>query len=141
MTYLPIGASHNMSRQIMAPSLWAALHSSEKRLGIIHHHITFDNSKANCQVEWTIRMVKACIQCGLKKEPASFWMNHLASALLLLCMTASWMMGVAPFLLATGHQPLLPSLAIPGLPSLPDQPTPDEEEAYLAEVSCIVVWL
>ena len=27
------------------------------------------------------------------------------------------------------------------LPSLPNQPTPDEEEAYLAEVSCIVEWL
>ena len=29
-------------------------------------------------------------------------------------------------------------MAIPGLPSLPDQPTPDEEETYLAKVSRIV---
>ena len=29
-------------------------------------------------------------------------------------------------------------MAILGLPSLPDQPTPDEEETYLAEVSHIV---
>ena len=29
-------------------------------------------------------------------------------------------------------------MAIPGLPSLPDQPTLDEEEAYLTEVSCII---
>ena len=56
-------------------------------------------------------------------------------------MTASRMTGVAPFLLATGQQPLLPSMAIPGLLSLPDQPTLDEEETYLAKVSCIVEWL
>ena len=47
-------------------------------------------------------------------------------------------MGVALYLLATSRQPLLPSIAIPGLPSLPDQPTPDEEETYLAKVSRIV---
>ena len=45
------------------------------------------------------------------------------------------------YLLATGQQPLLPSMAIPGLPSLPDQPTLDEEEAYLAKVSHIIKWL
>ena len=50
-------------------------------------------------------------------------------------------MGIAPYLLVTGRQLLLPSIAIPGLLSLPDQPTPDEEEIYLAEVSCIGEWL
>ena len=108
-----------------------------KGLGIIHHHITVGNSKANGQVEWTIKMLKDCIWHGLTKEPATFWMNHLALALLLLCMTAGRMMGIAPYLLATSQQPLLPSMAIPGLPSLPDQMTPDEEEMYLTEVSCI----
>ena len=53
-------------------------------------------------------------------------------------MTASRIAGVAPYPLATSQQPLLPSIAVPGLPSLPDQPTPDEEETYLAKVSCIV---
>ena len=48
------------------------------------------------------------------------------------------MMQVMPFLLATGQQPLLPSMAIPGLPSLPDQSTLDEEEAYLTKVNHIV---
>ena len=37
-------------------------------------------------------------------------------------------MGVMPYLLETSRQPLLPSMAIPGLPSLPDQPTPDEKK-------------
>ena len=32
-------------------------------------------------------------------------------------------------------------MAVPELPSLPDQLTPDEEETYLSEVSCIVEWL
>ena len=32
-------------------------------------------------------------------------------------------------------------MAMPGLPFLPNQPTPDEEEIYLAKVSCIVEWL
>ena len=48
------------------------------------------------------------------------------------------MMGIVPYLLATGQQLLLPSITVPGLPSLPDQLTPDEEETYLAEVSRIV---
>ena len=73
--------------------------------------------------------------------PTTFWMNHLAPALLLLHMTVSRMMGIVPYLLATGRQPLLPSIAIPGLTFLPDQPTPDEEEMYLTEVSRIMEWL
>ena len=91
-----------------------------KGLGIVHHHITIGNSKANGQVEWMIRMLKDCVRRGLTKMPVTFWMNHLAPALLLLRMTASRMTGIAPYLLATGRQPLLPSIAIPGLPSLPD---------------------
>ena len=62
----------------------------------------------------------------------------LALALLLLYMTVSRMTGIAPYLLATGQKLFLPSMAIPGLPSLPDQPTPDEEEIYLTKVSHIV---
>ena len=72
-----------------------------KGLGIVHHHITIGNSKANMQVEQMIRMLKDCIQHGLTKAPATFWTNHLALALLLLCMTVSRMMGVVPYLLAT----------------------------------------
>ena len=86
-------------------------------------------------------MLKDCIWHGLTKEPATYWTNHLALALLLLCMTASRMMGIMPFLLAMGQQPLLPSMAIPGLPSLPNQPTLDKEEGYLAEVNHIAEWL
>ena len=109
-----------------------------KGLGIVHHHITVGNSKANGQVELTIRTLKDCIRRGLTKMPATFWMNHLAPALLLLCMTVSRMAGIAPYLLATGRQPLLLSIAIPGLPSLPDQLTPDKEETYLTKVSHIM---
>ena len=136
MTWLPVGVCHTTSRQITAPSLQAASYGSVK--GIVHHHITVGNSKADWQVEQMIRMLKDCIQCGLTKVLATFWMNHLALALLLLCMTASKMSSVVLFLLAMGCQPLLPSMAISGLPSLPKQLTPDEEEAYLAKISHIV---
>ena len=97
-----------------------------KGLGIVHHHINVGNSKVNGQVEWTIRTLKDCIRCGLTKTPATFWTNHLAPALLLLRMTESRMTGIAPYLLVTGRQPLLLSIAVPGLPSLPDQPTPEQ---------------
>ena len=108
-----------------------------KGLGIVHHHITVGNSKANGQVEWTIRTLKDCIRRSLTKTPTTFWTNHLAPVLLLLRMTVSRMTGIAPYLLATGQQLLLPSIAIPRLPALPDQPTPDEEEAYFADISRI----
>ena len=108
-----------------------------KRLGIIHHHITISNSKVNGQVELTIRALKDCIWHGLTKAPTTFWMNYLALALILLRMTVSRMTGTVPYLLATSQQLLLPSIAIPGLPSLPDQPTLDKEETYLIEVSHI----
>ena len=72
-----------------------------KRLGIVYHHITIGNSKANGQVERMIRTLKDCIRRGLTKAPATFWTNHLALALLLLRMTVSKMMGIVPYLLAT----------------------------------------
>ena len=83
-------------------------------------------------------MLKDCIQRSLTKMPTTFWTNHLALVLLLLHMTVSRMTGIMPYLLVTGRQPLLLSIAVPGLPSLPDQLTPDEEETYLAKVSRIV---
>ena len=112
-----------------------------KGLGIVYHHITIGNSKANGQVKQTIRTLKDCIRRGLTKTPATFWTNHLSQALLLLRMTVSRMTGIAPYLLVMGQQPLLPSITVPGLPSLPDQPTPDKEEAYLTDISRIVEWL
>ena len=43
-----------------------------KGLGIIHHHITIGNSKANGQVEWMIRTLKDSIRCNLNKTPTTF---------------------------------------------------------------------
>ena len=50
-------------------------------------------------------------------------------------------MGIAPYLLATSQQPLLLSITVPGLPSLPSQLTLDKEKKYLAKVSRIMVQL
>ena len=72
-------------------------------------------------------MLKNYIECSFTKEPASYWTSPLALDLLLLYITASQMIGVAPFLLAMGCQPLLPSLATLGLPLLPDWSTLDGE--------------
>ena len=43
-----------------------------KGLGIVHHHITIGNNKANGQVKWMIRMLKDCIRRSLTKMPATF---------------------------------------------------------------------
>lgn len=74
-------------------------------LGIAHHHITVGNSKANGQVERTIRTLKETMRRGLTKDHTSFWSNHLGPALALLRFTPSRMTGFAPFTLATGHKP------------------------------------
>ena len=42
---------------------------------------------------------------------------------------------IVPYLLVMGCQPLLPSVAITGLPLLPEQPTLDKEEAYITKIS------
>ena len=51
------------------------------------------------------------------------------------------MASIAPYWLVTGQQLLLPSIIVQGLPSLPNQLTPDKEETYLTKVSHIVEWL
>ena len=96
-----------------------------KGLGIIHHHITIGNSKANGQVKQTIRMLKDCIRRGLTKMPTTFWTNHLALALLLLCMTVSRMTGITvsasnrPTTIVTKH--CHPRTTIPARPADPGQ--------------------
>ena len=47
-------------------------------------------------------------------------------------------MDIMLFILDTGQQLLLLSMAISGVPFLPNQLAPDEEEAHLTEVNCIV---
>ena len=137
MMWLPIEASHATSRQIRGTKFMGSFAWLYKGLGIIHHYIAIGNSKANGQVECRIRILKDYNWHGPKKEPASFWTNHLALSLLLLYVAVSQMVGVVLFLLAIFHHLLLPSLTIPGLPLLPNQLTLAEEEAYLAKGSHI----
>ena len=88
------------------------------------------NSKANGQVERTIRTLKETFRRMLTKEPATFWSNHLGPALAMLRFTSSRMTGLPPFTILTGRQPQLPSLPARTLPSLPHAPTAAQEEAY-----------
>ena len=66
----------------------------------------------------------------MTRDPRSYWSNHLAPGLAILCFTPSRSTGLTPFSLATGRQPQLPSLPARPLPELPPDPTPDQEEAY-----------
>lgn len=63
------------------------------------------NSKANGQVERTIRTFKEVFRRGKTKDPGSFWSNHLPAALAMLRFTPSRMTGLAPFAIATGRAP------------------------------------
>ena len=87
------------------------------------------NSKGNGQVERIIRTIKDALQHGLTKWEDTFWSDHLGPALMLLRFTVSRATGLAPFALATGRTPLLPSVVVPPLP-LPDEPGPEQEEQY-----------
>ena len=64
-----------------------------KGLGIVYHHITIINSKANRQVEKIIWILKEYHLIWLAKGA-----NHLALAPLLMCMIASHMIDIAPYL-------------------------------------------
>ena len=99
-------------------------------LGIVHHRITVGNSKANGQVERTIRTLKESIRRGLTRSPPSYWSNHLPAALAMLRFTPSRMTGLSPFSIAMGRVPQLPSLPAKPLPELPDEASPAEEEDY-----------
>ena len=115
-----------------------SFHRLCKALGIVHHRITVGNSKANGQVERTIRTLKEVIRRGLTKEPATFWSNHLGPALAMLRFTSSRMTGLPPFTIVTGRYPQLPSLPARPLPDLPAQPTPRQEETYFAAMAARV---
>ena len=104
-------------------------------MGIAHNRITVGNSKANGQVERTIRTLKETIRRGLTKDGASYWSNHLGPALAMMRFTPSRMTGLTPFAIITGRHPILPSLPAKPLPELPAEPTPEQEEAYYEAIS------
>ena len=79
-------------------------------MGITHHHITPGNSKANGQVERTIRTIKEVIRRGLTESPDSFWSDHMPAALLLLRHTLQCSTQLAPVTCLTGRRPVLPSM-------------------------------
>ena len=93
------------------------------------------NSKANGQVERTIRTLKEAIRRGLIKDPASYWSNHLGPALAMLRFTPSRMTGLTPFSLVTGRKPQLPSLPARPLPELPEEASAAQEEEYFEAFS------
>ena len=101
-----------------------------KGLGIVHHRITVGNSKANGQVERTIRTIKDGLRRGLTRHATSYWSDHLPAVLLMLRHTASRMTRTPPVTLLTGLSAALPSLTREPLPDLPAEPSEAEEQAY-----------
>ena len=101
-----------------------------KVLGIVHQQPTTGNSKGNGQVEQVIRTLKDAVRRGLTKTPDSFWSDHVCAALMLARFTTSRATGIAPFTLATGRQPLLPSIILPP-PPMVSEPSSEDEERYL----------
>ena len=83
------------------------------------------NSKANGQVERTIRTLKEIIRRQMAVAPVTFWSDHLPPALIALRHTTARSHGYPPFTVVTGLLPILPSdvTSTPELP--PDEATLD----------------
>ena len=95
--------------------------------GIVHRHITVGNSRANGQVERTIRTIKDIVRKCLSDHSDSFWSDHIPTALMAQRFTRHRKLGFPPFTLITGDSPLPPSYL---LEDPPEEGTPSPE-AYL----------
>ncbi|MEM7456641.1 MAG: PQQ-binding-like beta-propeller repeat protein, partial [Planctomycetota bacterium] len=69
------------------------------------------------------------------KQPQRYWSDHLAAALLLLRHTASRATGLAPITMLTARCPAVPPTLLPSLPTIPDEPSAEEEAQYYEAVS------
>ena len=67
------------------------------------------NSKANGQVERTIRTIKDIMQKEMAVAPDTYWSDHLPPVLIALRHTAARSHGFPPFTVLTGLLPVLPS--------------------------------
>ena len=78
-------------------------------MGVKLKRITVGNSRANGQVERTIRTVKDVIRRMLTAQPDSFWSDHLAPALMALRFTPHRVLKLPPFTVVSGRTPVPPS--------------------------------
>jgi len=105
--------------------------------GVRHDHITVGNSKANGQVERTIRTIKEVIRKGLTEDPESFWSDHLPAALIVLRHSMARGHGFPPFTIITGLLPVLPSnLTHRPVPAMPTGEVSEAEEAAYVDSMC-----
>ena len=70
---------------------------------------TVGNSKANGQVERTIRTIKDIMRKEMAVAPDTYWSDHLPPVLIALRHTAARSHGFPPFTVLTGLLPVLPS--------------------------------
>lgn len=92
-------------------------------LGVKHRRITVGNSRANGQVERTIRTIKDVIRKMQSEHANTFWSDHLPTALMALRFTAHKLLGMPPFVILTGQ------------PAVPPSHLLDEEEGELDVVT------
>ena len=67
------------------------------------------NSRANGQVERTIRTIKDILRRQLTEHPDSYWSDHLPTALLVLRLTIHKAINLPPFMVVTGTTATPPS--------------------------------
>ena len=82
------------------------------------------NSKANGQVERTIRTIKDVLRKQLAADPDGYWSDHVAAAIITLHLSLARSHGYPPFTIITGLLPVLPS----DLTEVPPPPAPPEGE-------------
>ena len=90
--------------------------------GVKHNKITVGNSKANGQVERTIRTIKDVLRKSMAADDDSYWSDHVAAALITLRHSLARSHGYPPFTIITGLIPVLPS----DLTEVPPPPAPPE---------------
>ena len=118
---------------------WAADFASLVQImGIRHSKITVGNSKANGQVERTIRTIKDVIRRCSTMGPPHYWTDDLPAALIALRHATSAAHGYPPFPVITGCVPVLPSDITTELTLPSDEWTPEEEEIYVESMVDIV---
>ena len=71
-------------------------------VGITRRRITVGNSRANGQVERTIRTIKDVIRRCQSVHPESYWTDHVPTALMALRFTRQRTIGFPPYTLITG---------------------------------------
>ena len=105
-----------------------------------HRHITVGNSKANGQVERTIRSIKTIIRKGLSIDNTAYLSDFVPHAAIALRLSTARTHGYPPFTLVTGLIPTLPSDATSHIAIIPEGEVTAQQEKEYADSLFSVAW-